>query len=670
LAKVKAAALADRLALRADEGVAVDSGELFRAVFETTPECIKMVDPDGRILRMNSAGLGMIGAAAWEDVAGGGVLELIAPEDRDRWREHHERVCAGQTLTWEFDIIGLKGVRLHVETHAVPIRLADGRTAQLAVTQDITERKTATEALKRLNADLETTVKARTHELEATLEQLRESERSFSLLVGSVTDYALYRLDPSGRVVSWNPGAERIKGYTRDEIVGRHFSEFYTKEDREAGVPARGLQTAAREGRFEAEGWRVRKDGSRFWANVVIDAIHDRGELVGFAKITRDITERKDAEARMRQAQKMEAVGQFTGGAAHDFNNLLTAIIGSLELLGKRLPDDPRMRGLLNNAMQGATRGASLTQRMLAFARRQDLKQEAVDLCGLVEGVRELLERSIGPTAVLKIRVSPSLPRVLTDANQLETALLNLAINARDAMPGGGVITIAGRLADVQTGHPTGLPAGHYVCFSVSDTGHGMDEATLAQATEPFFTTKGVGKGTGLGLSMVDGLTAQSGGRLMARSRPGEGATIELWLPVAALSSPMQETVARPAAPETRSDRALNVLIVDDDSLVLANTAAMLEDLGHRVIDASSAVEALEIAETELDLDLVISDHAMPGMTGLQLLMRLAERRPQLPFVLATGFAELPAGAEPAAVRLAKPFTQRELAAAVSAAAR
>jgi PAS domain S-box-containing protein len=670
LAKVKAAALADRLALGADEGVAVDSGELFRAVFETTPECIKMVDPDGRILRMNSAGLGMIGAAAWEDVAGGGVLELIAPEDRDRWREHHERVCAGQTLTWEFDIIGLKGVRLHVETHAVPIRLADGRTAQLAVTQDITERKTATEALKRLNADLETTVKARTHELEATLEQLRESERSFSLLVGSVTDYALYRLDPSGRVVSWNPGAERIKGYTSDEIVGRHFSEFYTKEDREVGVPARGLQTAAREGRFEAEGWRVRKDGSRFWANVVIDAIHDRGELVGFAKITRDITERKDAEARMRQAQKMEAVGQFTGGAAHDFNNLLTAIIGSLELLGKRLPDDPRMRGLLNNAMQGATRGASLTQRMLAFARRQDLKQEAVDLCGLVEGVRELLERSIGPTAVLKIRVSPSLPRVLTDANQLETALLNLAINARDAMPGGGVITIAGRLADVQTGHPTGLPAGHYVCFSVSDTGHGMDEATLAQATEPFFTTKGVGKGTGLGLSMVDGLTAQSGGRLMARSRPGEGATIELWLPVAALSSPMQETVARPAAPETRSDRALNVLIVDDDSLVLANTAAMLEDLGHRVIDASSAVEALEIAETELDLDLVISDHAMPGMTGLQLLMRLAERRPQLPFILATGFAELPAGAEPAAVRLAKPFTQRELAAAVSAAAR
>jgi PAS domain S-box-containing protein len=276
---------------------------------------------------------------------------------------------------------------------------------------------------------------------------LRASEERFRLLLQSVSDYAIFMLDPDGRIANWNTGAERIKGYTANEIIGSHLSRFYTQEDLEAGVPATALETAAREGRFEAEGWRVRKDGSRFWANVVIHAIRsEQGQLVGYAKITRDITERKQAQEALdqarealAQAQKMEAIGQLTGGVAHDFNNLLMAVLGSLELMGKRLPDDPRLRRLLDNAVQGAQRGAALTQRMLAFARRQELKPEVVDLPDLVRGMTDLLQRSIGPRVRIETRFPLGLPRVMVDAHQCELALLNLTVNARDAMPEGAM---------------------------------------------------------------------------------------------------------------------------------------------------------------------------------------------------------------------------------------
>jgi PAS domain S-box-containing protein len=502
--------------------------------------------------------------------------------------------------------------------------------------------------------------------LQIALDRLHETERSFELLVTSVTDYAIFMLDPAGQVVSWNAGARRIKGYDAQEIIGRNFSCFYMEEDRQANRPSTGLSIAAREGRFESEGWRVRKDGSRFWANVIIDAIHDGGKLVGFAKITRDITEKKAAEARLRQAQKMEVVGQFTGGAAHDFSNLLMAICGSLELLRKRLPDEPRMLALLDNAMQGAKRGVSLTQRMLAFARRQELKLEAVDIVALIGGMRESLERSVGAAVRVETRLSRQIPHVRTDANQLESALLNLVLNARDAMPAGGTVTISACEVSVDLGHPTNLPPGPYTCISVRDTGHGMDEATLARVTEPFFTTKGVGKGTGLGLSMVDGLAAQSGGKLMLQSKPEQGTQVEIWLPVAEGGSTVKEAAddSDLGGNEIYADRLL-VLAVDDDSLVLASTTAMLEDLGHEVIDVASGAKALEIVESGADIDLVISDHAMPGMTGSQLASAIKARRPRLPVILATGYAELPLGTDPEIRRLAKPFTQRELAAAL-----
>src|ERR1700733_15178309 len=290
----------------------------------------------------------------------------------------------------------------NMETHGATIALGDGTVGQLAITRDVTELKNSADALLQLNAKLEERVTERTRELKAALNRLQESERSFELLVDSVTDYALYMLDRTGHIVSWNSGARRIKGYDAQEIIGKHFQCFYSEEDRAAGLPAAGLRTAAREGRLETEGWRLRKDGTRFWANVIIDAIRSGGELVGYAKITRDITERRAAEGRLRQAQKMEAVGQFTGGAAHDFNNLLMAILGSLEILRKRMPPEPKLLALLDNAMQAGKRGGSLTQRMLAFARRQEFKQEIIDVATLVRGMGELLRRSVGPSVRIR----------------------------------------------------------------------------------------------------------------------------------------------------------------------------------------------------------------------------------------------------------------------------
>ena len=492
-----------------------------------------------------------------------------------------------------------------------------------------------------------------------------DSADLFRLLVNAVTDYALYMLDTTGRVVSWNAGAQRFKGYTADEIIGHHFSRFYTEEDVRAGLPTQVLETAAREGRFEAEGWRRRKDGTRFWAHVVIDPIRDpSGRLLGFAKITRDLTERRENERRLVEArealfqsQKMEAIGQLTGGMAHDFNNLLTAIIGSLELVQRRL-DEPRDRTLVANALQAAQRGATLTQRMLAFARRQELEAEPTDIRTLVSGMADLLDRSLGSGIHIVIRFTPAIGPVMLDRNQLEMALLNLAVNARDAMPNGGELVLEAREDTLGPGNAFALPAGRYAVLSVIDQGEGMDEATLKRATEPFYTTKGVGKGTGLGLSMVQGLAEQLGGRLQLQSTPGKGTTASLWLPVMARPS---AAAPEPPAPEPPPEvAALSILAVDDDALVLTNTAAMLEDRGHRVTVAYSGNEALELLKRET-FELLITDQGMPGMTGAELIERVQRDYPGLPIVLATGYAELPPGLAVNVPRISKPFRQEQL---------
>jgi PAS domain S-box-containing protein len=659
------------------EDMAVDLGPvnwaLLRPLLDSAPECIKIVAPDGRLLQMNAAGLALVDAPRWDAVAGACVFDLVAPEHRQFWRDYHDRVCQGETLTWQFDILGLAGVRRRMETNAVPVTLSDGSVGQLAFTRDITARSEAERELRQVKQALEETVSGQSRELQTTRQQLETVERSFELLVNGVTDCAIFMLDPEGYVASWNDGAQRIKGYEAKEIIGQHFSRLYTDEDQCAGLPRVSLEAAARDGRVEKEGWRVRKDGSRFWANVSIDAIRDGGRLIGFAKVTRDITERKAAEARLRQAQKMEAIGQFTGGAAHDFSNLLMAISGSLELLRKHLPDDRRTLGLLENAIQASKQGTSLTQRMLAFARRQELKLEAVDVMALVNGIQDLLERSVGPLVRIDTRFMSQIRCVLTDSSQLETALLNLALNARDAMPSGGTITISAEEICVETGHSTQLAPGLYACVSVTDTGQGMDEATLARVTEPFFTTKAAGKGTGLGLAMVDGLCAQSGGKLVIRSRLYHGTTIELWLPATATEAVNRSRVAvgDPVVATTAAERSLRVLLVDDDRLVLRSTAAMLEDLGHEVLAVPSGESALAIIRDGVtSTDLVIADQAMPGMTGLQLAHEIRAVRPGLPVLLATGYGELPPGISGNLPRLNKPFTQQQLAEAALACVR
>jgi signal transduction histidine kinase/ActR/RegA family two-component response regulator len=399
--------------------------------------------------------------------------------------------------------------------------------------------------------------------------------------------------------------------------------------------------------------------------------------------------ERELALAQLFEAQKMDTIGRLTGGVAHDFNNLLMAVLGSLALLEKRLPEDAQTRRLLQNAIQGADRGKALTQRLLAFSRRQQLKPQAVDLAQLVRGMEELLKRAVGHGIAFSSEFPGDLPPVSVDANQLELALLNVALNARDAMADGGTVKITAAahtvgspatsnsrrasngtkpVSDAVDGAAS-LPPGDYVRITIIDTGIGMDESTLAKATEPFFTTKGPGKGTGLGLSMVHGLAAQSGGLLRIRSEPNAGTVVELWLPRAncapatVVRSTESPTQSRPATAPCR------VLIVDDDTLVMTGTAAMVLDLGHTPVEAHSGAEALDLLGSGLKVDVVLTDHVMPSMTGLQLAGCIQEKFPGLPIILATGYAELPVDPLSLGIaRLAKPCTQHEIAVAIHAA--
>jgi len=630
---------------------ALTDGERYRLLIDAvTDYAIYMLDANGIVTSWNPGAQRFKGYMASE-ILGSHFSRFYSEEDRRaglplRALETAAREGKFENEGWR---IRKDGTRFWAHVVIDPIRAPSGRLVGFAkITRDLTERKAAEELL-------------------------RQSEEQFRILVQGVTDYAIYMLDPHGRITNWNPGAQRIKGYRPEEIIGEHFSRFYTEKDRLKGEPQRALEIAAREGRYERESWRVRKDGTQFWANVVIDPIRDDGgKIIGFAKITRDITERREAQKALEQArealfqsQKMEAIGQLTGGIAHDFNNLLMVILGSLELVGKRLPDDAKIANLIGNAKQAAERGTALTQRMLAFARRQDLEFSPVDVTALVRDMMDLLQRSLGPSVSVDTRFPLKIGTVRADANQLEMALLNLAVNARDAMPDGGAITIGAREEKVMAGSPSGLKAGRYVCLSVTDTGEGMDKATLTRAMEPFFTTKGIGRGTGLGLSMVHGMMEQSNGRFVLKSEKGQGTVAELWIPIAE-ETRTKNQVANVAKVGDEAVRPLVVLAVDDDGLVLMNTAMMLEELGHKVFEATSGKQALDILRREKAVDLVITDHAMPQMTGVQLATAIKDERPGLPIILATGYAELPPGSEIGLPKLAKPFRQQELSQAVS----
>jgi PAS domain S-box-containing protein len=613
-----------------------------------TDYAIYMLDPSGAIVSWNAGAKALKGYDETE-ILGQHFSRFYTIEDREAGLPALALKTAAKEGRFEKEgwRVRKDGSRFWANVVIDPILDKAGNlTGYAKITRDLSERKAAEERVK-------------------------QAEQQFRLLVQGVTDYAIYLMDLEGQVSSWNAGAQRIKGYSPDEIIGSHYSRFFEDEDVDSGKPQKALQVAARDGRFESEGWRVRKNGTRFWANAVIDAIRDEnGELIGFAKITRDITENREAQRALElareelfQAQKMEAIGQLTGGVAHDFNNLLMAIQGSLELLKKRIPHSSESAALLNNAYQAVQRGASLTQRMLAFSRKQELRFEAVDLLQLVQGMTEMLQRSLGPTIMVETQFPLNLPEVSTDPNQLASAILNLAINARDAMPAGGTLTIGARLVSDAHSRHKDLRRGEYVCFYVQDTGQGMNEETLSQAITPFFTTKGVGKGTGLGLPMVQGLMAQTHGKLALTSEVGAGTTAELWLPVATAQSKPDARGQPEVAPSVTTPMV--VLAVDDDPLVLMNTVMMLEDMGHTVVEANSAVQALSRLD-QSHVDLVVTDQAMPRMTGIELAASIQERLPKVPVIIASGYAELPKDANMLhLVRLTKPFTESQLAASM-----
>ena len=484
---------------------------------------------------------------------------------------------------------------------------------------------------------------------------LQQEERQFRLLVQGVTDYAIYMLNPQGHIISWNPGAQRFKGYKTEEILGEHFSRFYTEEDRLKGVPETALQTARDHGRFENEGKRVRKDGSQFWAHVVIDAIRDpEGQLIGFAKITKDVTEQResrqaleDAREALFQSQKMEAIGQLTGGVAHDFNNLLTVILGGLESIGRQialLPESSiatRITRSRELAVVGVKRAATLTSRLLAFARQQALTPAHVDANKLISGIAEMLRRTLGESITLETVLSGGLWPIFIDPHQLENALLNLAVNARDAMPQGGRLTIETANTSLDEDYVAALTEivapGQYVLIAVRDTGTGMDESTLQRAFEPFFTTKPIGQGTGLGLSQVYGFIRQSAGYVKIYSELGEGTTIKLYLPRDRAS--VAEEVPTLSVQSPHALGAECILVVEDDEMLRGHATEILRELGYRVVEAENGAVALRALARNPEIRLLFTDVVMPGgMNGRQLADQARAMKPGLKVLFTTGY--------------------------------
>jgi PAS domain S-box-containing protein len=474
----------------------------------------------------------------------------------------------------------------------------------------------------------------------ATQEALHASEEQFRLLVQGVTDYAIYMLSLNGEITNWNAGAQRIKGYAADEVIGTHFSRFYTEEDRQNGLPMKALATTMDEGRFESEGLRVRRDGTQFWAHVVIDPINnDHGELIGFAKVTRDITERREASIRLErakealfQSQKLEAIGKLTGGVAHDFNNLLGVVVSGMELLSREI-QSPSGRKVLESMQRAASRGATLTQQLLSFARKQPLKQDKHNLNRIVTTFEAVLRRACNESIQFELNLEPWLGPVMIDSVQFESALLNLVCNARDAMPDGGTITIETENVRLLPGQVGNLPAGQFVKLTVKDTGSGMSLEVASQAIDPFFTTKEPGKGTGMGLSQVYGLVQQCGGDIQLQTEVDKGTAISLYLP--ALAAVENESELGSTDINSGNDKAL---IVDDQPDVLDIAVELFRDMGYEVLSANNGKDAIEILKRTPDIDILFSDVLMPGMNGITLAQEATRLIPKLKVLLASGY--------------------------------
>lgn len=476
--------------------------------------------------------------------------------------------------------------------------------------------------------------------------RLASQELSMDMLLNAVVDYAIYMLDAEGCIASWNAGAERITGYRADQALGLHISEFFTQEDRAAGKPLSSLALANHTGRYEEEGWCVRRDGSRFWAVTVLNAIRNRkGRLVGFAKVIRDISQQRRDQAaleaareELHQSQKMEALGHLTGGVAHDFNNFLTAIISSLKSVKASEKLDLTLLPQVDAALQAARNAASVVRQMLVFARKHAPQLVTIDVNKAVGDIVGLVRRSAHENVRLKLELSEQLSPARTDPVHLQTSILNLAVNAIDAMPQGGLLTIATR--NCRIGRHERLAPGDYVCIAVSDTGGGMSDEILAHAFEPFFTTKELGKGTGLGLSMVYAAAQQLNGDVAIDSVPGEGTTVTLLLPAAQAESgrKAEPEAALPRAAEVPANQRLHVLYVEDDFLVALATLNILEKAGIDVRSASRADEALGVLDLHPEIDILLTDIGLPGMNGHELVAQARRKRPNLKVLFLTGY--------------------------------
>ncbi|MGK2911420.1 MAG: PAS domain S-box protein [Sphingobium sp.] len=606
-----------------------------------TDYAIYMLDPTGRITTWNPGAERFKGYTSSE-ILGEHFSRFFTPEDQQRGLPARALEIATREGRFEAEGWRVRKDGARFFAHVIIDRITDDQDQLIGfakITRDITERKERELALF-------------------------SSEQQFRTLVQGVRDYAIYMLDREGHVTNWNMGAQAIKGYDESEVVGQHFSRFYTEEDQARGEPRRALDHALRSGKYEVEAQRVRKGGGLFWAHVCIDPIFDEsGEHVGFAKITRDITDQKKAEADLAQtqaallqSQKLQAIGELTGGIAHDFNNLMTVISGSVELLQRR-PDLSleKQQQYLRQIADTSDRATKLVGQLLAFGRRQALKPEILDLNVRLDAFGEMMSRTLGSLYIVKLELTASPVRVQADPVGLETALMNAVMNARDAMADGGLITIA---AENHT-----QSDGDYVAISITDKGDGMSREVLERVFEPFFTTKPVGKGTGLGLAQIHGFAEQSGGRVEIVSQVDVGTTIRLILP--RTDQPVIE-VARPSD-EARIPVGLRVLLTEDSPQVRQFARQLLSDLKCEVTEASNAEEALRFL-TAGSVDMLFSDVVMPGMSGIQLARTVQAQWPHLPILLTTGYSEeyLKGDAGDLEV-LRKPYGPEKLAAAIAA---
>jgi len=645
-----------------------ESEERFRRVFEQNPLGMATADLDGHLREVNSALCQMLGYTA-EELTRLSYLDIVHPDDREECARQGGAAAAGATLHLRLEerFVRKSGESVWVKINVCPIRGQNGGVLYtLGIIEKIDDRRQAEEVLRQANELLEQRIEERTLQLSASQARLQahfNNSPDWLTLFRATTDGAFVYED-------LNPATERAYGLKRDQVIGRRLEEVLGGEP--AQLPLKHMRACLRTGENQRYVARRTMAGVTRMIDVMFVLVPEQQEGESFIIATaRDITEMRQIEDQLHQAQKLEAVGQLTGGIAHDFNNLLTAILGNLELLGARLgaADQPLAR-LLAAARSSAERGARLTTQLLAFSRQQPMALTAVDLNRLIAGMNSLLQSAIGATNRIEVVSSDRLSLALADPSQIELVILNLAINARDAMPGGGTITIG--TADITLGapeHPEEPPPGDYIMCSVSDTGTGIPIEILDKVFDPFFTTKEIGKGSGLGLSQVLGVVKQLGGGVRIETCSGKGTTVSVYLPrsnerlIPGTEIPIEPRASCPANGAADLRRAV-ILLVDDDSDVRATTAEMLRYGGHDVLEAAGGREALDRLGREADrVDLMIVDYVMPDMNGLDVARLARLRRPGLPTLFVTGFADTTALAAEATADhiLRKPFTVAEL---------